>query len=206
MEPPNSLGGQYTYDKDDQSDGCDSLNDPPCRRVGGVDSDEDKQSEIRQLDGCDSVSEGNDSSDDDTESVYSFNTFSSYSSDSYSDYSSDSYSNDSCWDETEERVIQVIANLKFSVAPPVAPPVWYEKYEPRPTNLPIVRQTLKRNNKFEKCGLLPTLSVPNVRSFFPKAHSFVQDMRMRSISLAIISETWERETKKSHMKEVERLL
>ena len=86
------------------------------------------------------------------------------------------------------------------------PPVWFEAYTPRPANLPCTRRTVRRDNKYEKCGMLPSVSVANVRSFFPKARNFVRDMKMRSLSLSLVSETWEKKAKKKHRHESERML
>ena len=88
----------------------------------------------------------------------------------------------------------------------MAPPVWYEQYEPRAASIPCTRRTLRRDNRFEKCDMLPSVLVTNTRSIFPKINNFVHDMRMRSISVSLISEIWLKESKKRHKNKMERLL
>ena len=170
-------------------------------------------SDIGQLDGCDSVSDSADTSlcsidISDSSSVCSSDTNTSYRT-SDKEFSTDSnYSyiepNLEDIDDQSSHQIQVVAQHTHDTW--MTPPVWFEQYIPRPATLPPCRKTLKRDNKFEKCGMLPTMSVPNARSLFPKINGFIHDMNMRSISVAVISETWQKESKKSHKNEVERML
>jgi hypothetical protein len=85
-------------------------------------------------------------------------------------------------------------------------PAWFEEYCPRPRNIPSTRKTIKRDNKYEKCEMLPSVSVPNARSLFPKINFFINDMKMRSLSVSLVSESWQKETKKKHKNETERML
>ena len=136
-------------------------------------ADKDDLSDILQLDGCDSVSTNSTDSQSDTSytSDSPIDAFSDYSFDSEVSIDSDfsDYLNDSSVEVAED---QSEARIKVLAGPirrqdDVAAPVWYEEYEPRPDTLPAIRKTVKRDNKYEKCGLLPTISVPNIRSFFP---------------------------------------
>ena len=86
------------------------------------------------------------------------------------------------------------------------PPAWFDEYVPIQHSRQRNVKTIRRDNKFEKVGSLPVISIPNTRSLFPKIRNFVEDLRMRSITLAICSETWHREDKKKHRNEVDRLL
>ena len=85
-------------------------------------------------------------------------------------------------------------------------PVWFDHYEPLKHSRKRNVKTLKRDNKFAKCDELPVISVPNMRSLFPKINNFIEDIRMRSIGAALCSETWHKEDKKKHKAETERLL
>ena len=165
------------------------------------------------MDGCDTVSVNTDSLvdsfDNSNYSSYSESdnsSITSYSS-SYSSYSEDDYSIIDEDDHENPETIEVLSSRCDNSQPNLTtPPVWYEQYVPRPASIPSTRRTIRRDNRFEKCDMLPTVSVPNTRSIFPKINNFVQDMRMRSISLALTSETWHRESKKRHKNDIERLL
>ena len=97
-------------------------------------------------------------------------------------------------------------NINFSKISEISPPAWYDSYVPVVHNRKRQLKTLKRDNKFEKTSELPVISVPNMRSIFPKINNFIDDMKMRNISVAMCSETWHREDKKKHKNDIERLL
>ena len=42
----------------------------------------------------------------------------------------------------------------------------------------------------EKSEFLPSIAVTNIRSLGPKIQSFIQEMKMREISIACVTETW----------------
>ena len=141
-------------------------------------------SDIVQLDGGGSLS---------TSSTSDFNDVSEISD--FSDYSSSD-------EDVNSSPIQVTCNSPQDTHYTMTePPVWFEAYIPRPANLPCTRRTVRRDNKYEKCGMLPSVSVANVRSFFSKARNFVHDIKMRSLSLSLVSETWEKKSKKKHRSE-----
>ena len=131
-------------------------------------------------------------------SEYSLNSYSANDSEitldsDSSDYSSLVEENDDNDDQPWR--IEVISGLPSYQQYDTEPPMWYEEYVPRPASLPSTRHTVRRDARFEKCGMLPTVSVPNARSIFPKINCFVEDMKMRAISLSLISETWQKESK-----------
>ena len=121
-------------------------------------------------------------------------------------------SDDSSASEHEdEDLIEVERNIpviSYQQGPTEAltPPAWYEPYVPIQHSKKRNVMTIRRDNKFDRVESLPVISIPNTRSLFPKINSFVEDMKMRGITLAICSETWHREDKKKHRNEVERLL
>ena len=162
--------------------------------VGTVDNNDD-MSEIVQLDGCDSVSTSSTDSHSDTLSIAdsSSPSFGEYNyDDGGTDYSEYHDSSEEEPDAQSEAIIGVVAGPMRS-QDDAAAPVWFEEYVPRPASLPCTRQTIRRDNRFEKCGMLPTVLVPNARSIFPKLNRFLEDMKMRSISFSLISETWQKE-------------
>ena len=163
------------------------------------------------MDGCDSINSDTSCDSLDIGDNGSYCSYDSVISDTYSqDMTISDFSDYSSTDEDEvenHSQIEVIDNFRqLAQSRRTAPPVWFEEYIPRPANLPCIRQTIRRDNKYEKCGMLPSISVPNARSIFPKARNFIQDMRMRDLSLVIMSETWQRETKRKHKNEIERML
>ena len=145
-------------------------------------------SDILQLDGCDSVSTSSTDSPSDTSSITdrpSDTNIDSFSECNYddevtfdSDYSDYSYSNEEEGEDQSEARIEVVAG-PIRRQEDVGAPVWYEEYVPRPASLPSTRHTVRRDTRFEKCGMLPTVSVPNARSIFPKINCFSEDMKMR---------------------------
>ena len=69
-------------------------------------------------------------------------------------------------------------NKNFSTIREISPPTWYDSYVPVVHNRKRQLKTLKRDNKFEKTSELPVISVPNMRSIFPKINNFIDDMKM----------------------------
>ena len=53
---------------------------------------------------------------------------------------------------------------------------------------------------------LPIMSVSNVRSLMPKINNFKNDLMERNISLAMLSEVWEKTNCKNHQNEIEKML
>ena len=90
-----------------------------------------------------------------------------------------------------------------------SPPPWYDEYIPGvidPRQSKKNRRTIRRDNKLLLTEALPILSVSNLRSFWPKQNNFIQDMKMREISCAMLSEVWEKSNCKKQQFELERML
>ena len=89
------------------------------------------------------------------------------------------------------------------------PPPWYEEYIPRVIDLrqsKVNRKTVRRDNRLLLTESLPILSVSNLRSFWPKVNSFKNDMAMRDISCAMLSEVWEKANCRKQQFELEKML
>ena len=84
-------------------------------------------------------------------------------------------------------------------------PPWFEPHYPR-KNLPTVRKTIYRNKKLLDSQFLPIISVSNMRSLMPKINNFKIDVLERNISIALLSEIWEKKGKKKHKLEIEKML
>ena len=164
-----------------------------------------------QLDGCDVESYSDDSECSNTLELSSVPD-ESYLEESDSDWG---HSNASICDDLREisdledqseQSIQVVLNV-VSAPPPssLPPPPWYEEYCPRPPLLPSSRHTVRRDNRLLTGASLPSFSAPNCRSLAPKVRYAIEDMKMRSISCILASETWTKESNKKHQKEVERM-
>ena len=100
--------------------------------------------------------------------------------------------------------IPVVINAHIRTAS-TAPPPWYELYtvytdrsEYRP-----IRKTIYRDNRLAKCVSLPTVSVANLRSLWPKINNVKNDILEREIGVALWSEVWEKKGKKKHINQVE---
>ena len=71
---------------------------------------------------------------------------------------------------------------------------------------PLYCRMVRRDNRLLTGASLPVFSVPNCRSIFPKLNNIIEDMKLRSISCMLASETWQKETSKKFQREVERLV
>ena len=86
------------------------------------------------------------------------------------------------------------------------PPAWFDEYQPRVIDKKqskVNRITIRRDNRLMMNGLLPIISVSNMRSLHPKLGNFKTDMLEREISVALLSEVWEKATCKKQRAEVE---
>ena len=101
--------------------------------------------------------------------------------------------------------IPVVAGRHQPAAQP-SPPPWHEQYSRRPCDLPATRQTVRRDNRLLTGASLPVFSAPNCRSIGPKLNNIIEDMKLRSISCMLATETWQKESSKKFQKEVERLI
>ena len=110
---------------------------------------------------------------------------------------SSNYNNDA-------QLIPTVLN-HFSTYDDQVPPPWFEPYFSR-NKIPPVRKTIYRNNKILDSLSLPTISVSNMRSLMPKIKNFKNDILEREISLAILSEVWEKKGNKKHKFQIEKML
>ena len=101
--------------------------------------------------------------------------------------------------------IPSIVNCAFQNNSKNQPPSWYEPYFPRQKS-PPVRKTLYRNNKVFNSQFLPTVSVSNLRSLWPKINNFKNDFLEREVSLGLLSEIWQKKGNKKHKYEIEKML
>ena len=53
---------------------------------------------------------------------------------------------------------------------------------------------------------LPTVSVSNLRSLWPKINNFKNDFLEREVSLGLLSEIWQKKGNKKHKYEIEKML
>ena len=54
--------------------------------------------------------------------------------------------------------------------------------------------------------LLPIIAVSNLRSLIPKIKKIARDVHERDISLALLTEVWQKSEKKKHIFEIDKLL
>ena len=90
-----------------------------------------------------------------------------------------------------------------------SPPAWYEEYIPGvsdPRQSKLNRKTIRRDNRLLITEALPILSVSNLRSFWPKQNNFIEDLKMRDISCAMLSEVWEKANCRKQQFELEKML
>ena len=90
-----------------------------------------------------------------------------------------------------------------------SPPPWYDEYKPRvidPRQSKVNRITIRRDNRLMMTDSLSILSVSNLRSLWPKLNNFKNDMIMRDISCAMLSEVWEKSNCKKQQFELEKML
>ena len=99
--------------------------------------------------------------------------------------------------------VNIIKNIEIENQ---EPPVWFESYNPRPNNIPIVRKTIRRDNRLKIVSNLPAISAPNMRSLAPKIKNFILDFKMRGLGLALCSETWGKDDNKLYQTKIKRML
>ena len=90
-----------------------------------------------------------------------------------------------------------------------SPPAWYDEYIPGvidPRQSKLNRKTIRRDNRLLITEALPILSVSNLRSFWPKQNNFKEDLKMRDISCAMLSEVWEKANCRKQQFEIEKML
>ena len=102
--------------------------------------------------------------------------------------------------------VPVVVSSRTAPASLLRPPPWHEEYSQRPPDLPAARKTVRRDNRLITGAALPSLSVPNCRSIFPKLYNILEDMKLRSITCILASETWQKESSKKFQKEVQRMV
>ena len=91
-------------------------------------------------------------------------------------------------------VIQIAESDKLSNSA-ITPPVWFEEFIPRGVKLTDTKSNLisvKRDNRHLIGESLPSISVSNMRSLIPKIKNFKVDVLEREISVALLSEVWEK--------------
>ena len=154
-----------------------------------------------QVDGNQSCSSSDNS---DVSSVGSFEMFTDNESSSSEDTEAD-YNNDTFEDMTEQ-TIPVILNIFHPTQTYSLPPTWYEEYNIKEQYRKPVRKTIKRDNRLQKSVLLPIIAVSNLRSLIPKIKNFARDVHECDISLALLTEVWQKSEKKKHIFEIDKLL
>ena len=83
----------------------------------------------------------------------------------------------------------------------VQPPPWAEVYSPR-YQIPQVLKRITCFKNIQEQGALPSIAVTNIRSLGPKIQNFIQDLKLREIDLALISETWGSDDKKGYRNKI----
>ena len=99
-------------------------------------------------------------------------------------------------------------DFDFGAAIPVLHSV-YDVYipevsDPRPNKANL--KTIRRDNRVMMSESLPILSVSNCRSIWPKLNSFKNDMKIRDILCAMLSEVWQKANCKKQQFELEKML
>ena len=70
-------------------------------------------------------------------------------------------------------------------------PAWAEPYMKRYWILAVLKKITCFRNIQER-GCLPSLAVTNICSLGPKINNVIQDIKLREITIALITETWGR--------------
>ena len=105
-------------------------------------------------------------------------------------------------------VIQIATSKHVSTTAAITPPVWYEEFIPRRDKFRDTKSNLinvKRDNRHLIGEFLPSISVSNMRSLIPKIQNFKVDVLEREISVALLSEVWEKAGCKKQKHEVEKM-
>ena len=153
-------------------------------------NDDDRQSDIVQLDGCDiSVNESgigcmDIETSEDTSNMFVLNQLDGNTSISES--------------ETEE-------SSGLPATPRSIPNHWGYR-PPRPPvqqRLRPVRTTVRRDNRLVEALSVPSVTLYNARSVWGKWNNLAEDILMRQTDLCILTEVWEKQESKKHQKAIE---
>ena len=68
-------------------------------------------------------------------------------------------------------------------------PAWAETHTKR-YQIPSVLRRITCFRNIREQGNLPSLAVTNIRSLGPKIQNFIQDLKLREITVALVTETW----------------
>ena len=105
----------------------------------------------------------------------------------------------------EKYQIPVVMHVSQSL-PLAETPVWFDKYEKYHRGPQFLNNiTIKRNNRLIRAEILPKISVSNMRSLSPKINNFKTDVLEREISIALLSEVWEKAKSKKHQFQFEKM-
>ena len=113
------------------------------------------------------------------------------------------------YDETPHIIPVLTSPQWYEYSEPQVPPPWYDEYHPRVTNQKQSKKnriTIRRDNRLVVGESLPIISVSNLRSLIPKISNFKNDLLDRDISVALLSEVWEKASCKKHQFEIEKML
>ena len=115
-------------------------------------------------------------------------------------------------EETSHAIPVIITQrglLPLNNSPIKNPPAWFDLYEPRainPKQSKVNMKTIRRDNRLMMSHSLPIISVSNLRSLWPKINNFKIDMQEREITVALLSEVWEKANCKKQQFELEKML
>ena len=86
-------------------------------------------------------------------------------------------------------------------------PPWYEPYESEKERGPMVLKRIMANDRVAISVELPTIAATNARSIAPKLRNFLEEILARQITVCMVSEIWEKQTRsKKFQHEVEQAL
>ena len=81
------------------------------------------------------------------------------------------------------------------------PPPWWDPSVPRSQSPRQLRKITCFKN-VDKSAFLPAIATTNIRSLGPKIKSFIQDFRMRELTVSCLTETWGKDDKLSYRKNI----
>ena len=81
------------------------------------------------------------------------------------------------------------------------PPSWWEPHVSREPGIRTLRKVTCFKN-VEAGEFLPAIAVTNIRSLGPKIRSFMQDFRMRDLSVSLLTETWGKDDRASYRRKI----
>ena len=166
--------------------------------IGEKDNNKDRNTNIVQLDGNNTVSsltsseeESENNIEDDDIGISLEQNANNDESQTDKDIEPENQESNVTEEEEDDTIPVIIGNRPPQPIPAVRQPV---------------RHTVKRNNNLVNALSTPRISLYNVRSAWSKWNNIAEDIKVRNTNLCFLTEVWQKSDKKKHQQPIESML